>query len=492
MIYFYNDIVDTVYFLLKETAYMKTTRYIVLTTMMLFSLNACLNQEASEEMAITNVTVIDAKNGLRERQTVVFEKDRIISVAATTNNSLDVNKIIDGTGKFLIPGLWDMHVHLTYDDAFTEDMPSLFLSYGITSVRDTGGLINKLRPVIEKMRTPDALAPRVFFSGPLLDGKFVVYDGGLVPEIGTQNATVEMANKKIEILKNEGVDFIKIYEMVTPEVFSALTEVATKFKLPVAAHIPLSMTASMAGPKVDSMEHLRNVELDCAINSATLHEERLSRLNSHIEGAGLTLRSSLHQLQRLPAIKNYDEQRCNQTLDNLKATIQVPTLRLNSFSMWPSYEREDWNEVLMQVPMGAQAKWIAATEDWFEKQKDQDWYGSDFARWSIKLVGDMHKRGVPIGAGTDTPIGMALPGYSLHTELELLVEAGLKPIDALYSATIRPTEFFSLEETMGTIDSNKVADMVLLDANPLLDISNTRRINLVISKGVVINPEELL
>ena len=160
--------------------------------------------------------------------------------------------------------------------------------------------------------------------------------------------------------------------------------------------------------------------------------------------------------------------------------------------MWPSYEREDWNEVLMQVPMGAQAKWIAATEDWFEKQKDQDWYGSDFARWSIKLVGDMHKRGVPIGAGTDTPIGMALPGYSLHTELELLVEAGLKPIDALYSATIRPTEFFSLEETMGTIDSNKVADMVLLDANPLLDISNTRRINLVISKGVVINPEELL
>jgi hypothetical protein len=202
MIYFYNDIVDTVYFLLKETAYMKTTRYIVLTAMMLFSLNACLNQEASEEIAITNVTVIDAKNGLRERQTVVFEKDRIISVAATTNNSLDVNKIIDGTGKFLIPGLWDMHVHLTYDDAFTEDMPSLFLSYGITSVRDTGGLINKLRPVIEKMRTPDALAPRVFFSGPLLDGKFVVYDGGLVPEIGTQNATVEMANEKIEILKN--------------------------------------------------------------------------------------------------------------------------------------------------------------------------------------------------------------------------------------------------------------------------------------------------
>ena len=492
MIFFFDDIVTCVYLFSKEADYMKTILYISLTIVMLFSLNACLNQASIDGIAITNVTVIDAKNGTRERQTVIFEKDRITSVAPTTNDSLDVIEVIDGTGKFLIPGLWDMHVHLTYDDAFTDDMPSLFLSYGVTSVRDTGGLIDKLEPVIEVMRAPGALAPRVFFSGPLLDGKFVVYDGGLVPEIGTQNATVEMANEKIEILKNAGVDFIKIYEMVTPEVFTALTDAATKFKLPVAAHIPLSMTASLAGPKVDSMEHLRNVELDCAINSATLYEERLSRLNSHTEGAGLTLRSSLHKLQRLPAIKNYDEQRCNQTLDNLKATIQVPTLRLNSFSMRPSYERDDWDKVLLQVPVGAQAKWIAATEDWFEKQKDQDWYGSDFAKWSIKLVGDMHKRGVPIGAGTDTPIGMALPGYSLHTELELLVEAGLKPIDALYSATIRPTEFFSLEKTMGTIDTDKVADMVLLDANPLINISNTRKINLVISKGVVINPEELL
>ena len=471
---------------------MKKIRLIALSFMSIFMLNACLVQENIEGIAITNVTVIDAMNGLRESQTVVFEKDRIIAIETTNDKPLEVLKVIDGTGKFLIPGLWDMHVHLTYDDAFTDDMPSLFLAYGITSVRDTGGLIDKLLPVIDKMREIDALAPRVFFSGPLLDGEFVVYDGGLVPEIGTQNATIEMANEKIEMLKNSGVDFIKIYEMVSPAVFSALTDAAEKYQLPIAAHVPLSMTASIAGPEVDSMEHLRNVELDCAVNSSQLHEERLSRLNSHTQGAGLTLRSSLHQLQRLPAIQNYDEQRCNQTLDNLRATIQVPTLRLNSFSMRPSYERNDWSEVLERVPEGAQEKWIAATEDWFEKEKDQDWYGSEFAKWSIQLVGNMHRRGVPIGAGTDTPIGMALPGYSLHTELELLVEAGLSPIEALYSATIRPTEFFSLEDTMGTIEVGKVADLVLLEANPLVDISNTRRINSVISKGVVINPEELL
>jgi len=197
-------------------------------------------------------------------------------------------------------------------------------------------------------------------------------------------------------------------------------------------------------------------------------------------------------MQRLPAIKNYDEEKCNRTMDNLKSTIQVPTLRLNSFSMYPGYEREDWQNVLDNVPEGAKEKWILATNDWFEQKKDQDWYGSEFARWSLELTGRMNERGVPIGAGTDTPIGYALPGYSLHTELEFLVEAGLSPVEALYAATIRPAEFFSLQDKMGTIEPNKVADMVLLDANPLEDIRNTRQINLVISKGKVLFPKDFI
>ena len=464
---------------------MKHIRNLLFIVILFFVIFGCMDQSPIEGIAITNTTLIDAKNGVREHQTVIFQKDEILSVFPTNEDTLNVAKIIDGTDKFLIPGLWDMHVHLTYDDAFTEDMPALFLAHGITSIRDTGGLIEKLNPVIDAMRAENAIAPRVYFSGPLLDGEFVVYDGGLVPEIGTQNATTAMANQKVSALNEAGVDFIKIYEMVSPEVFAALTDAAAKYELPIAAHVPLSMTASIAGPEVDSMEHLRNVELDCAANSPELHEERLSRLNTHREGAGLTLRSSLHRLQRMPAIKNYDEERCNQTLDNLKSTIQVPTLRLNAFSTQPVYRRSDWTSVLEKVPDGAKEKWIAA-------EKDQDWGNSDFATWSIELVGRMNQSGVPIGAGTDTPIGYALPGFSLHTELEYLVEAGLTPIEALYAATIRPTEFFSIENEMGTIDVGKVADMVLLDANPIENISNTRQINLVVSKGAVILPAELL
>ena len=471
---------------------MKIIWNMVLLVTLSISLYGCLAKKPTSAIAITNVTIIDSINGLRENQTVFFEKDQITAIENTGNESFSASQTIDGTDKYLIPGLWDMHVHLTYDDAFTEDMPNLFLAYGITSVRDTGGLIDKLMPVIKKMRAEDAISPRVYFSGPLLDGEFVVYDGDLVPEIGTQNSSTDMAQKTVAALYDVGVDFIKIYEMVSPEVFSGLAEAASRYELPIAAHVPLSMTASMAGPSVDSMEHLRNVELDCAANSAELHEERLSILSAHQEGAGLRLRSSLHTLQRLPAIKNYDENRCNQTIDNLKATIQVPTLRLNAFSVYPGYERSDWQSVLERVPSGAKEKWTAATKDWFEQKKDQDWYGSEFAVWSMELVDRMNQRGVPIGAGTDTPIGYALPGYSLHTELEFLVEAGLTPLEALHAATVIPTKFFSLEESMGTIEVGKVADMVLLNANPLENIKNTRQINLVISKGMALNPENLL
>ena len=129
------------------------------------------------------------------------------------------------------------------------------------------------------------------------------------------------AKKKVTELNDAGVDFIKIYEKVSPEIFNALSEAASIYDLPIAAHVPLSMRASIAGPAVDSMEHLRNVELDCAFNSAQLHEERLAILNSHENGAGLTLRSSLHTAQRLPAINNFDEQKCNQTIDNLKSCL---------------------------------------------------------------------------------------------------------------------------------------------------------------------------
>jgi hypothetical protein len=145
---------------------------VLLVFLILALLTAC--QDRPSGTAITNVTVIDAVNGVRENQTVVFDGDEIIAIRSA-DEAVSAQTIIDATGKYLIPGLWDFHVHLTYDDRFIETMPALFLSYGITSVRDTGGLMQKVLPVVELMRAENAIAPRVFFAGPLLDGRFVVY-----------------------------------------------------------------------------------------------------------------------------------------------------------------------------------------------------------------------------------------------------------------------------------------------------------------------------
>ncbi len=438
--------------------------------------------------AITNVTVIDAKNGLRENQTVVFREDVIIAVGPA-DDTPKIPQSINGTGKYLIPGLWDMHVHLTFDERFTEMMPGLFLAYGVTSIRDTGGLLEKMLPIVKEMRAAGAVAPRVFFSGPLLDGRHVVYDGQPArldtgtprrPKIGVGNTDIETARAAVAELKRQGVDFIKIYEMVSPHVFYALVEAAQKHSLPIAAHIPLSMTASEAGPHIDSLEHLRNVELDCAKNTEELLATRRRILGGYSGDSGYELRASLHELQRMPAVEVLDETQCESVLSAMTDTLQVPTARLNASAYISVFDRPDWQQALSQLEESIQREWQSMPE-WLDQPKHVR-----FGEYTLEMIARMHAAGVPIATGTDTPIVYAIPGYSLHNELDVLVQAGLSPIEAIRSATIRSAEFFSLQDKVGTIEPGKWADLILLNANPLEDITNTREIDRVISKGKVL------
>jgi len=440
---------------------------------------ACAPDSPAAGFAIENVTVIDAANGVRANQTVVVRGDTIVSVA-DAGAAAQVAEVVDGAGRYLIPGLWDMHVHLTYDDDLTPAMPGLFLRWGVTSIRDTGGLLHEVLPMVRAMRAEGALAPRVFFAGPLLDGARVVYDGDGRPEIGVPNRGVEAARANVAALVEAGVDFIKIYEMVTPEVFDALAADAARRGLPIAAHVPLAMRAREVAPRVHSMEHLRNVEMDCAIGADRLLATRRAVLSEDPEEPGSALRSRLHSLQRLPAVAAVDPAECDQVLAAMTHTIQVPTLRLNAFSLRPPYARDDWFEAIEAAPEPIAASWRATGE---ARRAAPPVADTVFAAWSLRLVGDMYRRGIPIGAGTDTPINFSLPGYALHSELEMLVRAGLPPLEAIRSATIRPAEFFGLQAEMGSIAPGMRADLVLLGADPLADISNTRRIEAVVAGG---------
>ncbi|MDX1578804.1 MAG: hydrolase, partial [Gemmatimonadota bacterium] len=328
------------------------TRALILTG----ALAGCGPSPSPVDLVIRNVTVIDALNGVREARTVVVDGGRIASVT-DAGEAVEGAETVDGTGRYLIPGLWDFHVHLTYDERFTEAMPGLFLHHGVTSIRDTGGPLDLVLPVVEALRAEGVTAPRVFFAGPLLDGEHVVYDGESRPLLGIANPNVETARANVERLAHAGVDFLKIYEMVSPEVFAALVEEAEARGLPMDGHVPLSMRAREVGPRVQSLEHLRNLELDCAAAPETLLAER-RRLLENPEGlSGATLRSRLHDLQRLPAVAASDAEQCAAVFEAMSSTIQVPTLRLNALGLRPPFARPGWEALLDKLPEAVAAEW---------------------------------------------------------------------------------------------------------------------------------------
>jgi imidazolonepropionase-like amidohydrolase len=344
--------------------------------------------------------------------------------------------------------------------------------------------------VVALWRDPATTAPRIYYSGPLLDGKSVVYDGNDRPEIGIANPTVSAARANIAALAAAKVDFVKIYELVSPAVFAELIAAARTHRLPIAAHVPLSLSVATAGPQVDSMEHLRNVELACANSATTLLAERVAILAENSEQlSGHALRSHLHTSQRPRALShiNANGAQCQSVLRSLRNTIQVPTLRLNTISEYSPAHRLDWAAKLEAVPDSLAQNWMATARRFTDTQQPPtNSAAMSGAQWSLNLVAAMHKLDVPIGAGTDTPIAQALPGYSLHTELERLVTAGLTPLEALGAATIRGAEFFNLTDQTGQIRAGMAADLVLLSANPLIDITNSRKISTVILRGRIV------
>ncbi|NCF45254.1 MAG: amidohydrolase family protein [Proteobacteria bacterium] len=441
---------------------------------------ACSKSDEGNRLLIENVNVVDPVSGLLENQQVLIENGVITAVVGSEAAIASEAKIerFNAAEQYLVPGLWDMHVHFVYEPSLTDAMADLFLDYGITSVRDTGGDIEQLAQLRDRLPAPK---PNIYLSGPLLDGRFVVYDGSDVtrPPLGTYAGNASTASETVAALQQAGADFIKIYELVQPATYDALVQAARSRSMPIASHVPLMMTADTAGPNADSMEHLRNLELACAANWQELLNTRQQRIRNFTEGLGYALRAGLHQDQRLPAIAAYDEERCNQVLDTLTNTIQVPTLRLNTGRHLRHFERPDWPDALAKLPEETQRTWQAQVA-LFSLAPAAD---PTFAQWSLFLMQRLLQRGVPIGAGTDAPIGLAIPGYSLHTELELLVVGGMTAQQALAAATVTPARFFNKEDSVGRIRPGMRADLLLLAKNPLDDIKHTRGIKAVMLGG---------
>ena len=425
------------------------------------------NSDADSTLAIIHVNVIDATGApMQSDMTVIVKNQHIVAVAKNGNARLPVHAhVVSGSGKYLIPGLWDMHVHTVFGDWLPRNekitLP-LFVANGVTGVRDMGGDLAVLKQWRSEIAAGTLLGPRMIIAGPMLDGPVPHFPNSAPVANATDGRRV------VDDLKAQGVDFIKIQSLIPRDGYFAAADEARKLGIPFVGHVPdqvRASEASNAGQK--SIEHFTGIFESCSTDEDEL-----------LKGSKSLGRN----------VKTYDAARAK-TIIGLMAknqTWQVPTL------VW---ERGQWllddidlsHDSLMKY---APTAWRDRTWPMFKRDilKDMDTdplpVRKRFVQMELEMTLAMHRAGVPFMAGTDTAAGVHIfPGFSLHQEMELFVEAGLTPMEALQTATRNPAQFMGRLSDMGTVEKGKVADLVLLDANPLDDIHNTRKIRAVVLAG---------
>ena len=456
----------------------------------------CSNREIipAESYVIKNISIIDPIDGLQSNKHVVVTDD-IITMILDNDYEIIANNdnIIDATGKYLIPGLWDAHIHFSYDTSLAPYMPGLFLAHGITSVRDTGGPIDFVVRMKDLSLKDSIKNPNVYIAGPLIDGTPNVYNNSSpsFPLLSIENNDIIEIESNVLGIVDKEVNFLKAYEMLTENQFLALMRIAKKRNLNVTGHIPLSMTLfSAIDSGLNGIEHLRNLALSVASNSDELYKERLELLKNPDDLPGSDLRSLIHSKQRMRALDSIDYNKFEEAADLLasKNVWQTPTLFLYRNFSRKIFKDPSFIKELNKLPSQTKQKWIKEISD-IDTIVDKS--GLRYSKWLEEATGKLHKKNVPFMAGTDTPIGYLIPGRSLHIELEVLVESGFSNLEAIKTATVNPATFFGLEDKTGRIKNGHKADLVILNSNPLDIIRNTQDISAVIKNGHLLSRKSL-
>ncbi|MFC7290578.1 amidohydrolase family protein [Hirschia litorea] len=444
---------------------------------------------------IDNITTIDGIHGAREQQYVVIAGDKILysgddfSLAQTYAEEKETSHI-DGTNKYLIPGLWDAHVHLSYTEGL--DYRTFFplsIAHGVTSLRDTGGHLELLAEARADSKN-NPLSPSLYVSGPLIDGPNAVYNGETpsFPDIAFSAASPEEGKALVDKLAADGVDFIKAYEMLPSDVFKAVVKRAKYHQLPVAAHVPLSMTVQEAAEAgASDFQHLRNLEFSCSAMSDELWHERMKMLDAVDAPHGGTLRAAIHKSQRAKSVASIDGSACDEVIQSLadNRVFQTPTLAITRFFTRALFKDKEWRETFSLIPAAVGDGWKERSSKLLGYAPSEEEWAYD--NWMQSMIVELHNNGVEIIAGTDAPIGFLTPGASLHQELFMLVEAGLSPLETLKAATYTPAAFFGKEDEIGTIRQGMIADLVILNSDPLDNIHAIADIEFVIKSGKVID-----
>ena len=411
-------------------------------------------------------------------QDVAIVANTIASISPHGSN-LKGKTIVDGKDKYLIPGLWDMHEHMMRNKWYMSQMP-LLRANGITGFREMWGdleIANSVRSQIKKDILPHF---RFTASGHILDGKTPFW-GGSIPV-----ATEEKAIQIVDSLVREKADFIKVYSFLAPHVFHAIADRCKEKNISFAGHVPHRVwltDASEAG--MASMEHLYGFLIEaCSDRDSAMTLTRQSAIA--FEKGDKEERKKINRLFYSLVLENFSEVRLRSIAQTLKKnnTHIVPTLvtlRGEYFTNDTSFTKDPRLKYMSKETLDY---WAETKENDMKENTESDWENKR-KRWQIEqqIMRILISEQVPIMAGTDADNPYAFPGFSLHDELALYVECGMTPLEALRSATIVPIEYLKMTDSLGAIKKGKLADLVLLEGNPLENIRNTRKINAVIANG---------
>jgi imidazolonepropionase-like amidohydrolase len=412
------------------------------------------------DIVISNVSVVDVKTGkILNNRTVAIDSNRISAIYDDEIVGSVSTIVIDGKGKYLIPGLWDMHAHYTWSHI---DLDPLLIANGITGLREMWGNMPAFVEIPKSSQEEGLLSPDVYLSGDLLDGNPPCFPAGSLV-VKAPDEAVAAVKKQID----QHVDFIKVYSMLSEECFMAIANEAKKRNITFAGHIPNRVSifkAIEAG--MSSSEHLYGF-LNACSSVDTSNEALISTFseNRFDSICSILAKSSMWLCPTLTV---------NRANSYLNDSIFINDNRIAYLS---GYVIDIWNQKMNP----------------YTKSQIDNFANSTRARYlfELSLIGKMNEKGVKFLAGTDFPNPYVFPGFSLHDELSLMVKGGMPANDALRSATINAAIFMNKNNDFGSVEVGKIASLILLNKNPLENIDNIKKIETVIVRGKVYNRKAL-
>lgn len=472
----------------------------VFTIALLISCQSNQVRIGQNDFAIQNVSIVDVETGeLWAGMTVIIKGNIIDTIGKSADVKLSGNgNLVDGTGKYLIPGLWDMHAHVFNEANIRNVDYPLFIANGITGIRimaadclnppcdDPDMTIAQHHKLQNEIQAKQLLGPKSIL------GSYYI-NGALTGESTVLKPMTEAHGRELtRLLKNRDVDFIKIYDELMPEAYYGITDEAKKLDLDFAGHVPLSLTSSYvseAGQK--SIEHCCDLVqfLECSEIAEEMHRKIVELFRSQQADFGYTQVEGINKLT-LEMVRAFDSLKCKSIYDIYKKnnTWVVPTLRL--FEVYYP-DAEDWKD-------DPHVKYMPKEEydyfkDEYEPAMRRFWgpFHPEIEKKRREIIVDMHHAGVGIMAGSDVGEVGLIPGFSLHEELVSLQKAGLTAHVVLQTATLNAAKYQNAIDSLGTIEKGKIADLVLLNENPLEDIRNTQEIEAVFTNGRYLNRKDL-